>query len=70
MINAIFTAVGQAITGFTTQLGSAVSGINSMFYDATDGLTLLGSLLCLAMGIGLVYWAFRLIKSLIKTKGK
>lgn len=72
VINSIFEAVGRAITSFTTNLSSAVSGITSMFYTQGDGsgsLTFLGVLLCIAMGIGLVYWAFRLIRGLIKHKG-
>lgn len=71
IISDIFTAVGQAITAFTTNLSSAVSGITSMFYTSGEngGLTFLGLLLCIALGVGLVYWAFRLIKSLIKHRG-
>lgn len=66
MISAIFQEVGSAVTAFTTALSNAVSGVTSMFYDATDGLTTLGSLLLIAVGVGLVYWAFRLIKGLVR----
>ena len=71
IISDIFTAVGQAITSFTTNLSSAVNGITSMFYTSGEngGLTFLGLLLCIALGVGLVYWAFRLIKGLIKHRG-
>lgn len=72
IITDIFSAVGQALTAFTTNLSNAVSGVTSMFYTTGEGggLTFLGLLLCIAMGVGLVYWAFRLIKSLIKYKGR
>lgn len=66
MISAIFQEVGSAVTAFTTALSNAVSGVTSMFYDATNGLTTLGSLLLIAVGVGLVYWSFRLIKGLIR----
>lgn len=66
MISAIFQEVGSAVTAFTTALSNAVSGVTSMFYDATNGLTTLGSLLLIAVGVGLVYWAFRLIKGLVR----
>ena len=69
IITAIFNGVGQAITSFTSVLGNALSGVTSMFYDATDGLTFVGVLLTIAMGVGLVYWGFRLVKSLIKHRG-
>lgn len=69
MIAAIFESVGQALTAFTTQLGNAITSVSAMFYDSTDGLTFLGVLLTIAMGVGLVYWAFKLIKGLIKHRG-
>lgn len=69
IISAIFTSVGNAITSFSTALGSGLTAVTSMFYDATDGLTFLGVLLTIAMGVGIVYWGFRLVKSLIKHRG-
>ena len=69
IIEAIFTGVASAVQNFTTVLGNTLTGITSMFYDSTDGLTFLGVLLTIAMGVGLVYWGFRLIKSLIKHRG-
>lgn len=71
VISDIFSAVGQAITGFSTALASSVSSVTSMFYTSgTDhGLTFLGVLLCIALGVGLVYWAFRVIRSLIRNRG-
>jgi len=69
VINDIFGAVGDAITAFSTCLASSISSVTSMFYDAsgtTPQLTVLGTLLLIAVGAGLVFWAFRLIKGLIK----
>lgn len=68
MVSAIFTEVSNAVTAFTGALSNAVSGVTSMFYTTGEGggLTVLGSLLLIAVGVGLVYWAFRLIKGLIK----
>lgn len=69
MINAIFGAVGDAISGFATCVGSAVTSVASMFItqnNSTYELTMLGTLLLIAVGAGLVFWAFRLIKGLIK----
>lgn len=69
LISDIFTSVGNAITAFSGSLASSVSSITSMFYDATNGLTFLGVLLTIAMGVGLVYWAFRVIRGLIRNRG-
>lgn len=68
MVSDIFAEVGNAITAFTSALSNAVSGVTSMFYTTGEngGLTVLGSLLLIAVGVGIVYWAFRLIRGLIQ----
>lgn len=69
MINAIFGAVGDAITAFATCIASSVSSVTSLFVTESSGtysLTVLGTLLLIAVGVGLVFWAFRLIKGLVK----
>lgn len=68
MISAIFTSVGSVITGFTTALISAFGGIGDAIYSG-ESLTTLGLLLMLGLGMGLVYWAFRVIRGLVKTRG-
>lgn len=71
MVSAIFTTIGEAITGFTTALSSAVGSITEMFYASSGdnaGLTVLGILSLVAVGVGLVFWAFRLIRRLISQR--
>ena len=71
IITIIFNSVGSAITAFSGSLSSAVTSITAMFYNAEGGaLTFLGVLLTIAMGTGLVYWGFKLIKGLIKHRGQ
>lgn len=69
MISAIFGSVGEAITAFSGAVASSVTAVTSMFITQSEGsytLTALGTLLLIAVGAGLVFWAFRLIKGLIK----
>lgn len=67
MISSIFSTIGEAITAFIGNLTSAITSISALFYNSEAGtMTFLGTLLLIAAGIGLVYWAFRLIKGLIK----
>jgi len=69
MINAIFGAVTDAITAFASCVGDSVTSVTSMFITESSGtysLTVLGTLLLIAVGVGLVFWAFRLIKGLVK----
>lgn len=70
MVSAIFTEIGNAITAFATALGSAVSSVTSMFYTTGEGggLTVLGTLALIAVGVGVVYWAFNLIRGLISQR--
>lgn len=68
MISDIFETIGEAVTGFATALASSVSSVTSMFYTTGEnaGLTFLGTLVLIVVGVGLVYWAFRLIKGLLR----
>lgn len=67
MIAEIFETIGDAITAFASSLSSAVTSVASMFYTSGEGggLTFLGTLLLIAVGVGVVYWVFRLIRGLI-----
>ena len=68
MISAMFTEVAAAITSFSTVLAQSVTNVTALFYDATNGITPLGSLLLIGVGVGLVYFAFRLIKGLVSIR--
>lgn len=69
MVSTIFGAISDAITNMVSALTSAVNGVVPLFYDAsgtTPQLTFLGTILLIAVGVGIAYWAFNLIKSLVK----
>lgn len=67
MIAEIFQTIGDAISAFASSLSSAVTSVTALFYTSGEngGLTFLGTLLLIAVGVGVVYWVFRLIKGLI-----
>lgn len=67
MISDIFQAIGDTVTAFASALASSISSVTSMFYTTGDnaGLTVLGTLILITVGVGLVYWAFRLIRGLL-----
>lgn len=67
MIADIFSEIGAAVSGFTTALASAITSVTSMFYTTGEngGLTVLGSLLLIGVGVAIVYWVFRLFRGLI-----
>lgn len=67
MVNDIFSTITSAVTGFAGSLAASVNSITSMFYTTGEnaGLTFLGTLILIVVGVGLVYWGFRLIKGLL-----
>lgn len=66
IITAIFGGASSVITGFTDMLGDSLTAVTALFYnDTTHALTLLGVLSVIALGVGVVYWAFGLIRGLI-----
>ena len=67
MIGSLFQTITTTITQFGSCLGSALSSVTSMFYDG-EALTMLGTLGLIGVGIGLVYFAFRLIRSLMRLR--
>lgn len=69
MISVIFGAVTEAVTAFAGAVTNAITSVAGMFVTESSGaysLTMLGTLLLIAVGAGLVFWGFRLIKGLIK----
>ena len=67
MIGAIFQALGTSITQFAAVVGNGVSGIISLFWDGT-ALTDLGMLSLVGVGVGLVFWAYRLVRGLMRVR--
>lgn len=68
MISAIFTAIGSVMTAFVGVLGNAWNSLIALFYNATDGLTDVGTLLLITAGVGLVWGGFFFIRSLIRVR--
>ena len=74
MIDAIMSTLSTIVENFGNVLGKVFNGITSIFYTAgaSDGqgqLTFLGIILLISVGASLVYWAFKLITSLISRVG-
>lgn len=69
MVAQIFQTIGDAITAFATNLASAMTSVVSIFWvteGTNQGPTFLGTLLLVAIGVGVVYLAYRLIKGAVK----
>lgn len=69
-ISKMFDHIMAGITGFSKALGSAFSSITSMFWDVAENIpTFLGALLLTSLSGGLVYFALRMVRRLVKRIG-
>ena len=66
MIVQFWETVVEVITGFTNALINAFSNMTQLFYNEESGFTVVGQLLLIGLGMGIVYFAFRFIRSLIR----
>lgn len=75
MITQIFQVLGDIISAFASLVVDLFSSVVSIFYTAGTGsdpgsLTIVGTLTLIGAGVGLVMWAFRFLRSLIRVKAK
>lgn len=73
MVSQIFDQLGAIAQSFATLLVSLFNSVVSIFYtpgtgDADGELTVVGILMLIGIGTGLVIWAFRFIRSLIRVR--
>ena len=74
MAATFFEYIASVVTAFVSLIGEAVTGVSALFVttDATThaitGLTFLGELSLIAVGVGLVYFVWKLINSLIRQR--
>lgn len=68
MVTKIIEVVGQWVTSFTTMFVDIFETLVSIFYNAETGITLIGTLSLAGLGIGLVYFAYKVIRRLMKLK--
>lgn len=72
MVTAIFETIGSVITAFAGVIGNGFTALLEIFYVTTGtnaGITPIGVLGLIGLGMSLVYWAFRLVRGLMKARG-
>ncbi len=76
MVNQIFSVLGEIVQGFAGLVVNLFEAVVSIIYTAPTGsettgsLTVVGILMLISLGTGLVIWAFRFIRSLIRIRTK
>jgi len=72
----IFNVLSNIISAFASLLVDLFESIVAIFYTAPSGtettgsLTVVGTLMLIALGTGLVIWAFNFIRKLIRVRKK
>lgn len=64
VVASIFAVFTEILNWFTTTLGS----VGDIFYTAETGLTFIGTLSVIGLGIGVVLLVVNMLKSLIRFK--
>lgn len=65
MVANIFQVISDTCTSFVSCLTSTINGMVPIVYDSTGNApTFVGTLLLMAIGFGIVYLVFRLIRGL------
>ena len=68
MVTKIIEIVTSWVTAFTTMFVSIFENLVKIFYNAETGVTLIGTLALAGMGIGLVFFAYKVIRRLMKLR--
>lgn len=70
MVSSWFTEIGTTITQFINAMKNVFTAIGEMIYVSGEngGLTFLGTILAIAAGVGIVYWAFSMVRKLISRR--
>lgn len=74
MVSSIFSTLGEIISAFAGLLVDLFSSVVAIFYTAPTGsettgsLTIVGTLMLIALATGLVIWAFNFIRRLIRVR--
>ena len=68
MVTKVIEVVTSWVTAFTTMFVDIFENLVKIFYTAEGGITLVGTLALAGLGIGLVYFAYKVIRKLMRLK--
>lgn len=62
----LFSLISEVFTGFFGILSTGLTSVVGLFWDATSGLTMVGTLMLVGLGIGLVWTLISFITGLVR----
>lgn len=69
IISALFTALTEIIEKVGSAFGDVITSATALFWDSTNGLTLIGTLGLISLGFGLFKFGFSFVMRLVRMRG-
>lgn len=69
IISALFIALTDIVEKVGAAFGNVITSATALFWDATNGLTLIGTLGLIGLGFGLFKFGFYFVMRLIRMRG-
>lgn len=69
IISALFTALTDIVAKVGTAFGDVITSATALFWNSTDGLTVIGTLGLISLGFGLFRFGFSFVMRLVRMRG-
>jgi len=68
-VTELFSLISDVFTGFFGIINTGLISVVGLFWDSTTGLTMIGTLMLVGLGIGLVWTLISFITGLVRRVG-
>lgn len=65
-VTELFSLISEVFTGFFGIIETGLGSVVALFWDATTGLTMVGTLMLVGLGIGLVWTLISFVIRLVR----
>ena len=68
-VTELFSLISEVFTGFFGIIETGLTSVVGLFWDNTTGLTMIGTLLLVGLGVGLVWTLISFVTRLVRRVG-
>lgn len=65
-VTKLFELIGQVFTGFFGLINTGLTSVVGLFWDTEAGLTMIGTLMLVGLGVGLVWTLISFVTRLVR----
>lgn len=65
-VTQLFSLISEVFTGFFGIIETGLGSVVGLFWDTTSGLTMVGTLMLVGLGVGLVWTLISFVTRLVK----